>query len=241
MRRRRKGSRGTTGRTKRSRPTFDIRLWRGRHAGMPRTGTRGDTRIRSQPARWFTSVNANWRHCQELRLNFLLGSRKSVPQPLHEDCNDRAIYRNALRVQRPFGRSQLASLAFSYTLMWPPIFAFAVLPGVVIGLCMRTWQSSVVLTEIFTFVGATMIDHPTLEQLFQTPFAMHLAMAQLARFPPLLLSILIGHHIRSRRSQGPREPYVRAGSKIRRTHVEHNWSAASPEGTHIQPCLEYVP
>jgi hypothetical protein len=94
------------------------------------------------------------------------------------------------------------TLAFSYALLWPEIFVFAVLPGVLIGFCMRAWQSSVVLAEIITIVGATMIDHPTIEQLFQPLFAMHLAMAQLALFPPLLLSVLIGHRIRSWRSQG---------------------------------------
>jgi hypothetical protein len=94
-------------------------------------------------------------------------------------------------------------LAFSYALLWPTIFAFSVLPGVLVGLHMRTWQSSVVLTEIVTFVGATMIDRPTLAQLLQTPFALRLAMAQLTVFPPLLLSVLIGHHIRSWRSQKP--------------------------------------
>ena len=87
--------------------------------------------------------------------------------------------------------------AFSYALLWPGIFAFAVLPGVLIGFCVRTWHSSVVLTEITTILGATMIVHPTLEQLVQPSFAILLVMAHLAVFPPLLLSVMIGHYSRS--------------------------------------------
>jgi len=54
------------------------------------------------------------------------------------------------------GGASWHTLAFSYALLWPGIFAFAVLPGVLIGFCMRTWQSSVVLTEIVTIVAATL-------------------------------------------------------------------------------------
>jgi len=100
------------------------------------------------------------------------------------------------------GGASWFKLAFSYALLWPPIFAFAVLPGILIGLCMRTWQSSLVLTVILTFVGAALIDRPTLEHSFHPVFATQLAMTQLTLFPPLLLSVLIGHRIRSWRSQG---------------------------------------
>jgi hypothetical protein len=82
---------------------------------------------------------------------------------------------------------------FSYALLWPPLFAFAVLPGVLIGARMQTWQSCVVLTEMATFIGATTLDRPTLEQLFQPSFGMILAMAHLAVFPPVLLSLLVGY------------------------------------------------
>jgi len=94
------------------------------------------------------------------------------------------------------GGHEWPGIAFSYSLLWPTIFAFLVLPGVLIGSHMRTWQSSVVLTEIVTIVAATLIDHPTVEQLFQPLFVVHLAIAPLALFPPLL-SVLIGHRNRS--------------------------------------------
>lgn len=84
-------------------------------------------------------------------------------------------------------------IGFSYALLWPSIFAFAVLPGVLIGTRMRTWQSSVIVTEIITIVAATIVDHPTLEQLVQPLFGMQLAIVHLALFPPLLLSVLVGH------------------------------------------------
>ena len=89
------------------------------------------------------------------------------------------------------------SIAISYALLWPSLFAFAILPGVLIGRCTRTWQSSVVVTEIITTVGAAMMVHPPLEEVFRLSFGMLLAMANLAAFPPLLLSIFVGHYSRS--------------------------------------------
>jgi hypothetical protein len=96
-------------------------------------------------------------------------------------------------------------IGFSYALLWPLMFAFAILPGVLIGSHMRTWQSCVVLTEIVTFVAATTLDHPTLEQLFQPSFGMQLAMVHLALFPPVLLSLLIGYFGRKQREHGDQE------------------------------------
>jgi len=96
-------------------------------------------------------------------------------------------------------------IGFSYALLWPSMFAFAILPGVLIGSRMRTWQSCVVLTEIVTFVAATMLDRPTLEQLFQPQFRMQLAMVHLALFPPVLLSVLIGYFGRKQREEGDQE------------------------------------
>jgi hypothetical protein len=94
---------------------------------------------------------------------------------------------------------------FSYALLWPLMFAFAILPGALIGSQMRTWQSCVVLTEIVTFVAATTLDHPTLEQLFQPSFGVQLAMVHLALFPPVLLSLLIGCFGRKQREHGDQE------------------------------------
>jgi hypothetical protein len=93
-------------------------------------------------------------------------------------------------------------IGFSYALLWPAMFAFAVFPGVLIGSRMRTWQSCVVLTEIVTFVAATMLDRPTLEQLLQPAFGMQLAMVNLTLFPPVLLSGLIGYFGRKQREHG---------------------------------------
>ena len=55
-------------------------------------------------------------------------------------------------------------IGFSYALLWPLIFAFAIVPGVLIGSRMQTWQSSVALTEIVTIVAAIIVDHPSLEK-----------------------------------------------------------------------------
>ncbi len=96
-------------------------------------------------------------------------------------------------------------IGFSYALLWPLMLAFAILPGVLIGSRMRTWQSCVVLTEIVTFVAATMLDRPTLEQLFQRSFGMQLAMVHLALFPPVLLSVLIGYFGRKQREHRDQE------------------------------------
>jgi hypothetical protein len=94
--------------------------------------------------------------------------------------------------------------AISYALLWPPLFAFAVLPGVLLGLRIRTWQSSIVVTEIIMIIGTAMMVRPTLEEIFQPSFGKLLAMAHLAAFLPLLLSILLGRHYnRSWRSQTP--------------------------------------
>jgi hypothetical protein len=94
--------------------------------------------------------------------------------------------------------------AISYALLWPPLFAFVVLPGVLLGFRIGTWQSSVVATEIITIVGTAVMVHPTLEEIFQPSFGKLLAMAHLVAFVPLLLSILLGrHYSRSWRSQTP--------------------------------------
>jgi hypothetical protein len=94
-------------------------------------------------------------------------------------------------------------ISFGHTLIWPLVFAFAILPGVLIGRYMRTWQTSIIMTEVITTVGATVMVHPTLADLFQPSFRHLLAMAHLAVFPPLLLSILLGHYSRSWRSDNP--------------------------------------
>jgi hypothetical protein len=75
-----------------------------------------------------------------------------------------------------------------YVLFWPLIFALAVLPGVLIGVCVRTWQSSVILAEIFTVALALILFEPT-----QAIFGEPLLLTHIALFPPLLLSVLIGH------------------------------------------------
>lgn len=73
----------------------------------------------------------------------------------------------------------------SYVVYWPPIFAFTILPGVLIGSRIRTWQLGVVVAEVLTLCAVpTMTGHFFVEWLF----LMHLIL-----LPPLLLSILIGH------------------------------------------------
>jgi hypothetical protein len=65
---------------------------------------------------------------------------------------------------------------FGYFLLWPLLFAFAILPGVLIGVRVRTWQSSVVLAEIFTVAVALILFEPTQaifgEQLLLTHIAL---------------------------------------------------------------------
>jgi hypothetical protein len=73
----------------------------------------------------------------------------------------------------------------SYVVHWPPIFAYAILPGVLVGSRIRTWRLSVIVTEVLT-IGA----------VFASPvplFGEWLFLIHLAVFPPLLVSILIGH------------------------------------------------
>ncbi|MBR0828967.1 hypothetical protein JQ596_25870 [Bradyrhizobium manausense] len=73
----------------------------------------------------------------------------------------------------------------SYAVSWPPIFAFAILPGVLIGSIIRTWQFSIFVAEALTVIAA----YATKGRLSgEWLFHMHLML-----FPPLLLSILIGH------------------------------------------------
>jgi hypothetical protein len=64
----------------------------------------------------------------------------------------------------------------------------AVLPGVLIGVRVRTWQSSVILAEILTVALALILFEPT-----QASFGEQLLLTHIALFPPLLLSVLIGH------------------------------------------------
>jgi hypothetical protein len=75
-----------------------------------------------------------------------------------------------------------------YILFWPLIFALAVLPGVLIGVRVRTWQSNVILAEILTVALALILFEPT-----QAIFGEQLLLTHIALFPPLLLSVLIGH------------------------------------------------
>jgi hypothetical protein len=75
-----------------------------------------------------------------------------------------------------------------YVLFWPLIFALAVLPGVLIGVRVRTWQSSVILAEILTVTLALILFEPT-----QAIFGERLLLTHIALFPPLLFSVLIGH------------------------------------------------
>ncbi len=88
-------------------------------------------------------------------------------------------------------------IGLSYALFWPAIFAFVILPGVLIGSRMQTWQSSVILSEVITVVVTIFIVYPNLEQVLQPLFGKLLSMTHLALFPPLLLSVLIGHFGRS--------------------------------------------
>jgi hypothetical protein len=80
-----------------------------------------------------------------------------------------------------------------YVLFWPLIFALAVLPGVLIGVRVQTWQSSVILAEILTVALALILFEPT-----QAIFGERLLLTHIALFPPLLLSVLIGHFGRPR-------------------------------------------
>jgi hypothetical protein len=105
-----------------------------------------------------------------------------LTQPLNENDRRCTFILGLLWFERRCRGHEWLGIAFSYALLWPTIFAFVVLPGVLIGSRMRTWQSSVILTEIITIVAATMIDHPTVEQLFRPLFVMHLAIAHLALF-----------------------------------------------------------
>jgi len=57
--------------------------------------------------------------------------------------------------------------------------------------------------EVITTVGATIMVHPTLAEIFQPSFRHLLALAHLAVFPPLLLSIRLGHYGGSWRSNKP--------------------------------------
>jgi len=89
-------------------------------------------------------------------------------------------------------------LGFSYALLWPGVFALTILPGVLIGAHVQSWQASLAVTEIATIVVAILFFGPTLGGLFQSLFQQQLIMTHLALFPPLLLSVLIGHFGRSR-------------------------------------------
>jgi hypothetical protein len=89
-------------------------------------------------------------------------------------------------------------LGFSYALLWPGIFAVTILPGALIGTRVQTWQASVALTEGVTIVVAIVCFTPTLRDFSQWLFRQQLIMTHLALFPPLLLSVLIGHFGRSR-------------------------------------------
>lgn len=84
-------------------------------------------------------------------------------------------------------------LGLSYSLLWPTVFAFTILPGVLMGVRLRSWQASVALTEAVTIVVAMAFFAPDLGDLFQPAFRQGLIMTHLALFPPLLLSVLIGH------------------------------------------------
>jgi hypothetical protein len=75
-----------------------------------------------------------------------------------------------------------------YVLFWPLIFALTILPGVLIGVRVPTWQSSVILAEILTVALAVILLDPT-----QAIFGEALLLTHLALLPPLLLSVLIGH------------------------------------------------
>jgi hypothetical protein len=75
-----------------------------------------------------------------------------------------------------------------YVLFWPLIFALAVLPGVLIGVRVRTWQSSVILAETLTVALALILFETT-----QALFVESLLLTHISLFPPLLLSVLIGH------------------------------------------------
>ena len=83
-------------------------------------------------------------------------------------------------------------LGFSYALLWPGVFAFTILPGVLIGAHVQSWQASVAVTEIATIVLAILFFSPTLGGLFQSLFSTAAHNDPLALFPPLLLSVLIG-------------------------------------------------
>jgi hypothetical protein len=85
-------------------------------------------------------------------------------------------------------RKKLMLHYLGYVLFWPLIFALAVLPGVLIGVRVRTWQSSVILAEILTVALALILFEPT-----QAIFGERLLLTHIALFPPLLLSVLIGH------------------------------------------------
>lgn len=75
-----------------------------------------------------------------------------------------------------------------YVLFWPLIFALTILPGVLIGVRVRTWQSSVILAEILTVALAVILLDPT-----QAIFGEALLLTHITFLPPLLLSVLIGH------------------------------------------------
>lgn len=95
-------------------------------------------------------------------------------------------------------------IGFSYALLWPAMFAFAILPGVLVGSRLRSWQSCVVLTEIVTLVATTMLERPTIGKLL--PWGTLLAMVHLALFPPVLLAGLIGYFGSKQREHGDQEP-----------------------------------
>ena len=86
----------------------------------------------------------------------------------------------------------------SYALLWPPIFAFAITPGALVGTQLGSWTDAIALTEIVTIVVAFLFFSPSLENLFGRLFGVQLIMTHLSLFPPLLLSVLIGHFGKSR-------------------------------------------
>ena len=89
-------------------------------------------------------------------------------------------------------------LGLSYALLWPPIFAFAIIPAALVGTQLGDWKEGIALTEIVTIVVAILFFSPSLETLFRRLFGEQLIMTHLSLFPPLLLSILIGHFGKSR-------------------------------------------
>jgi hypothetical protein len=77
---------------------------------------------------------------------------------------------------------------FGALLSFPLVFAIVLIPGVLLGRCIKSWQLSVIFAEALTVIAILAI-WGSLDGV--------LLHGHMLLFPPFLLSLLIGHFGRS--------------------------------------------